>query len=155
VQVTEAFHAQAGANQPLKDGEYRLKDGGVFRVANGRIDFDAVMADPDGTEPFRQYGAWKEIVAIENPLLSLPDPLTITDVVRFVAPDGNSYYAVQQGADRPYQAYMVVNHALRPLTDGAYPLPGGRAFQVKAGDVTPASLADLKVHAFESTRLPL
>ena len=125
-----------GASHQLKDGDYRLKDGAPFRVAGGRIDFDAVLSDPDGVEPFRQYGAWREIVAIDNPLFSLPDPLSITDIVRFVAPDGNSYYAVQKGLNRPYQAYVVVNHALRAPADGEYPLPGGRTFKVASGEST-------------------
>lgn len=155
IQVTEAFHKdEDGASHQLQDGDYRLKDGAPFRVAGGRIDFDAVLSDPDGVEPFRQYGAWREVVAIDNPLFSLSDPLSITDIVRFVAPDGNSYYAVQKGQNRPYQAYVVVNHALRALADGEYPLPGGRTFEVASGEVHTASLADLKTYAYESTRLP-
>src|SRR5262249_13197829 len=112
------------------------------------------LADPDGVEPFRQYDAWREVVAIDNPIFSLPDPLSITDIVRFVAPDGNTYYAVQKGVDGPYHAYVVVNHALRPLADGKYPLPGGKTFQVESGKVHHASLPDLKTYAYESTRLP-
>jgi hypothetical protein len=154
-QRTDAFtRAQDGAARQLADGEYRLKDGARFRVVNGRIDFDAVFADPDGVTPFREYHAWKEVVAIDNPLLSLSDPLAVTDVVRFVAPDDKSYYAVQLGVNRPYQAFVVVDHTLKALADGEYPLPGGRRFRVESGHVHEASLADLKVSAYESTRLP-
>jgi hypothetical protein len=154
-QRTDAFSRAAdGSVHPLKDGEYRLKQGITFRVAGGRIDFDAILKDPDGVEPFRQYGAWKEIVAIENPLFSLADPSLVTDVVRFLAPDDKSYYAVQLGADKPYQAFVVVNHALSPLPDGEYPLPRGKKFRVEHGNVHEGSLADLKVYAYESTRLP-
>jgi hypothetical protein len=155
VQRTDAFsRASDGSTLPLPDGEYRLKDGAAFRVVGGQIDFDAIMSDPDGYTPFKEYNAWKEVVAFENPLLSLPDPLSITDVVRFVAADDRSYYAVQQGVGRPYQAYVVVDQVLTPLADGEYPLPGGRRFKVVSGDVHEASLSDLKVYAYESTRLP-
>ena len=155
VQRTDAFRrADDGAVRALEDGEYRLKDSGSFRVVNGRIDFDAILADPDGVEPFRQYNAWKEVVAIDNPLFSLPDPALVTDLVRFLAPDNQSYYAVQQGVNKPYQAFVVVNHVLKPLADGEYPLPGGRHFKVASGNVHSESLADLKVYAYESTRLP-
>lgn len=155
IQVSEAFvRGKDGEVHPLKDGDYRLKQGAAFRVSNGRIDFDAVLADPDGVEPFREYGAWREVVAIDNPLFSLPDPLSVTDVVRFVAPDGKTYYAVQTGVDSPYQAYVVENHALRPLADGKYPLPGGKAFRVESGKVHDASLPDLKTCAYAGTRLP-
>jgi hypothetical protein len=154
-QHTDAFlRSPDGKLDALKDGEYRLKEGITFRIVNGRFDFDAVLADPDGVEPFRQYGAWKEIVAIENPLFSLPDPSKITDVVRFLAPDDKSYYAVQLGANGPYRAYVVVDHQLKTLADGEYPLPGGRRFIVEDGNVHEGSLADLKVYAYESTRLP-
>lgn len=155
-QRTDAFiKAEDGAARQLKDGEYRLKQGIRFTVVDGRIDFDAILKDPDGVEPFRQYGAWKEVVAIENPLFSLENPSLITDVVRFLAPDDRSYYAVQLGAGRPYQAFVVVNHALDPLPDGEYPLPGGRRFKVERGHIHDESLPDLKVYAYESTRLPL
>jgi len=154
-QHTDAFLRSAdGKLQALKDGDYRLKEGINFRVVAGRFDFDAILKDPDGVEPFRQYGAWKEVVAIENPLFSLADPSLITDVVRFLAPDDKSYYAVQLGADTPYQAYVVVDHQLKTLTDGEYPLPRGRRFKVVNGAVHEGSLADLKVYAYESTRLP-
>jgi hypothetical protein len=154
-QRTDAFLLDKDGNvHALKDGEYRLKDGIGFRVVNGRFDFDAILKDPDGVEPFRQYAAWKEVVAIENPLFSLADPARITDVVRFLAPDDKSYYAVQQGADQPYHAYVVVDHRLVALADGDYPMPKGRRFTVQKGLVTEKSLADLKVYAYESTRLP-
>jgi len=154
-QRTDAFLRSAdGKLDTLKDGDYRLKEGINFRVVNGRFDFDAILKDPDGVEPFRQYGAWKEVVAIENPLFSLSDPSLITDVVRFLAPDDKSYYAVQLGANGPYHAYVVVEHQLKALTDGEYPLPGGRRFKVEKGFVHEGSLADLKVYAYESTRLP-
>jgi hypothetical protein len=154
-QHTDAFlRSEDGRLHPLEDGEYRLKEGISFRVVNGHFDFDAILKDPDGVEPFRQYGAWKEVVAIENPLFSLPDPSLITDVVRFLAPDDKSYYAVQLGANGPYHAYVVVDHQLKPLADGEYPLPGGRRFKVQSGYVHEGSLADLKVYAYESTRLP-
>jgi hypothetical protein len=104
-QRTDVFLRSADGNvSALKDGQYRLKQGIAFRVADGRFDFDAVFKDPDGVEPFRQYGAWREVVAIENPLFSLPDPSLITDVVRFLAPDDKSYYAVQLGAGQAYLA---------------------------------------------------
>jgi hypothetical protein len=154
-QRTDAFLTGAdGASQPLPDGEYRLKAGISFRVVSGRLDFDAILKDPDGVEPFRQYDAWKEVVAIENPLFSLPDPSLITDVVRFLAPDDRSYYAVQLGADQPYQAFVVVDHRLQSLADGKYPLPNGQYFKVERGHVHPESLPALKVHAYDSTRLP-
>lgn len=52
VQHTEALLAEDGdLVSPLPDGEYRLADGASFRVVEGRIDFDAVFADPDGYEP--------------------------------------------------------------------------------------------------------
>lgn len=154
-QRTDAFlRSSDGKLHTLKDGEYRLKEGINFRVVNGRFDFDAILKDPDGVEPFRQYGAWKEVVAIENPLFSLPDPSLITDVVRFLAPDDKSYYAVQLGANKPYRAFVVVDHQLKILADGEYPLPGGRRFIVKRGHIQKSSLADLKVYAYESTRLP-
>ncbi len=155
VQRTDAFsRAKDGSTKPLADGEYRLKAGMKFKVEGGRIDFDALMKDPDGYTPFKEYHAWKEIVAFENPLLSLENPLAITDVLRFVAADDKSYYAVQQGVDRPYQAYVVVDQELKRLPDGVYPLPGGRRFKVEGGHVHPDSLSDLKVYAYEGTRLP-
>jgi hypothetical protein len=155
LQRTDALRRRKdGANEALPDGEYRLREGPAFRVSDGRIDFDALFADPDGVEPFRQYGAWREVVAIENALLSLPDPAEITDVIRFVAPDGNSYYAVQRGADQPFQAFVAKGRQLESLEDGEFPLPGGRSFSVKAGEVSADSLADVKVCAFDSTRLP-
>ncbi|MGC1295794.1 MAG: hypothetical protein WA869_12225 [Alloacidobacterium sp.] len=155
IQVSEAFRLdQDGNPEPLKDGDYLLKDGAPFRVSGGKIDFDAVLADPDGVEPFRQYGAWREVVAIDNPIFSLPDPLLITDIVRFVAPDANSYYAVQKGVDQPYKAYVVVNHALQPLADGEYSLPGEKTYKVANGEVHPDSLANFKAFAHQSTRLP-
>lgn len=154
-QRTDAFIRSAdGKLEALTDGDYRLKEGIDFRVVAGRFDFDAILKDPDGVEPFRQYGAWKEVVAIENPLFSLADPSLITDVVRFLAPDDKSYYAVQLGANGPYHAYVVVDHRLQTLADGEYPLPGGRRFKVEKGQVHEGSLADLKVYAYESTRLP-
>jgi hypothetical protein len=155
VQRTDALvRKDDGTIVPLADGEYRLRDGPIFGVVNGQIDFDTVFKDPDGTEPFREYHAWREIVAIENPLLSLADPSEITDVIRFVAPDENSYYAVQRGVDQSYEAFVAEGRQLKPLLDGEYPLPGDRAFRVEAGRVHPDSLPDLKVHAYESTRLP-
>lgn len=155
VQRTEALLAEAGDQvRPLPDGEYRLADGASFRVVEGRIDFDAVFADPDGYEPFRQYGAWREVVAIDNPILSLDDPASVTDVVRFLADDGNSYYVVQSGEGANYAAYVVVDRKLRRLSDGTYPLPAGRTFEISGGSVTPDALAKLKVFAQRSTRLP-
>ena len=155
VQITEALSRAAdGSNHRLSDGAYRLKDGVEFQVVDGHIDFDSVFKDPDGFEPFREYGAWREVVAIENPLLSLPDPSAITDVVSFLADDSNFYYAVQSGLDKPYKAYIAIDHILNPLQDGQYPLRGGRKFQVAGGMVHPDSLNDLKVHAYETTRLP-
>jgi hypothetical protein len=155
VQRTDALmRKNDGTIVPLADGEYRLRDGPVFRVVDGQIDFEAVFSDPDGTEPFREYHAWHEVVAIENPLLSLADPSEITDVIRFVAPDENSYYAVQHGVGQSYQAFVAERRELKPLTDGEYPLPGGRSFRVEAGDVHPDSLGELKVYAYQSTRLP-
>jgi hypothetical protein len=56
--------------------------------------------------------------------------------------------------DRPYQAYVVVDQVLKALPDGVYPLPGGRRYKVEGGDVHKDSLSDLKVYAYESTRLP-
>ncbi len=154
-QRTDAFLLSGdGKVDPLKDGEYRLKEGVSFRVVNGRFDFEAILSDPDGVEPFRQYGAWKEVVAIENPLFSLPDPARITDVVRFLAPDDRSYYAVQLGTNLPYHAYVVIDHRLEVLPDGDYPLPRDRRFKVEKGFVSDDSLANLKVYAYESTRLP-
>jgi hypothetical protein len=156
VQQTDALRqADDGSSQRLPDGTYKLADGTRFTVNGGRIDFGTIMADPDGVEPFREYHAWREVVAIDNPLLTLSDPSSITDVVRFLAPDGNSYYAVQQGVDKPYHAYVVADRALRPLTDGSYPLPAGRSFKVEGGTVHGESLADLKLYAYKSTRLPL
>jgi hypothetical protein len=154
-QRTDAFLvAKNGKLRALNDGEYRLKEGIGFRVVNGRFDFDAILKDPDGVEPFRQYGAWKEVVAIENPLFSLANPERITDVVRFLASDDRSYYAVQQGVNQAYRAYVVVDHQLVALKDGDYPVAKGRRFTVKKGLVTNKSLADLKVYAYETTRLP-
>jgi len=154
-QRTDAFLvAKNGKLRALNDGEYRLKEGIGFRVVNGRFDFDAILKDPDGVEPFRQYGAWKEVVAIENPLFSLANPERITDVVRFLASDDRSYYAVQQGVNQAYRAYVVVDHQLVALKDGDYPVAKGRRFTVKKGLVTKKSLADLKVYAYETTRLP-
>ena len=154
-QRTDAFLvAKNGKLRVLNDGEYRLKEGIGFRVVNGRFDFDAILKDPDGVEPFRQYGAWKEVVAIENPLFSLANPERITDVVRFLASDDRSYYAVQQGVNQAYRAYVVVDHQLVALKDGDYPVAKGRRFTVKKGLVTKKSLADLKVYAYETTRLP-
>lgn len=155
VQRTDAFIADEGKHAPLTDGEYRLKDGTTFAVVNGAIDFDAVLADPDGVEPFRQYGAWREVVAIDNPLLTLENPAEITDTVRFLADDGNSYYAIQAGVDAPYQAYVVKDRRLTPLSDGTYPLPAGGEFEVSDGFVRAESLSMLKVQAYKSTRLPL
>jgi hypothetical protein len=154
VQRTDALsRGKDGASVPLRDGWHRLKDGIVFEVIQGQIDFEAVLKDPDGYQPFREYAAWKEVVAIDNPLLALSNPLDITDVVRFLAPDGNFYFAVQSGAGRPYQAYVMEGRALRPAADGRYPLSGGRAFSVQGG-VLSAGLNDVKVFAHESTRLP-
>jgi hypothetical protein len=154
-QHTDAFlRSEDGKLHALKDGEYRLKEGIQFRVVNGRFDFDAILKDPDGVEPFREYNAWREVVAIENPLFSLPDPSLITDVVRFLAPDDKSYYAVQLGANQAYHAFVVADHQLKVLSDGDYPLPGGRTFKVEKGFIHEASLADLKLYAYESTRLP-
>jgi len=155
VQRTEALLAEDGDRiRALPDGEYRLAEGGTFRVVDGRIDFDAVFADPDGVEPFRQYGAWREVVAIDNPLLSLEDPAAVTDVVRFLADDGRSYYVLQSGQRADYAAYVVVDRKLRRLDDGTYPLPAGRTFEVSGGSVTPESLDKVKVFAQRSTRLP-
>jgi hypothetical protein len=155
VQRTEALLAEDGDRiKALPDGEYRLAEGGTFRVVDGGIDFDAVFADPDGVEPFRQYGAWREVVAIDNPLLSLEDAAAVTDVVRFLADDGRSYYVVQSGKAKDYAAYVVVDRKLRQLEDGTYPLPAGRTFEVSGGSVTSDSLAKVKVFAQRSTRLP-
>jgi hypothetical protein len=160
VQTTKAFRrTEDGGNPPLEDGEYKLKGGVPFHVVDGRIDFDALLDalvadDPHPQFPFKEYHAWPEVVAIGNPLHSLADPLSVTDVVRFLAPDGNSYYAVQQGLNRPYQAYIVADHALRPLADGDYPLAADRSFKVESGDVQDASLSDVKIFAYQSSRLP-
>ena len=154
-QRTDAFSlAKDGSTKALADGEYRLKGGLAFKIVAGRIDFDAIMKDPNAPTPFKEYHAWKEIVAFENPLLSLENPVGITDVVRFVAADDKSYYAVQQGVQKPYQAYVVVDQKLKRLADGTYPLPGGRKFRVEGGNIHPDSLSDLKVYAYEGTRLP-
>lgn len=154
-QRTDAFRvAKDGTTKPLLDGEYRLKGGMTFKIVAGKIDFDGIMKDPNAPPRFKEYHAWKEIVAFENPLLSLENPLSITDVVRFVAADDKSYYAVQQGIDQPYQGYVVVDQKLQRLADGAYPLPGGRRFKVEGGDITRDTLSDLKVYAYEGTRLP-
>jgi hypothetical protein len=156
VQQTDVLRqADDGSSAPLPDGTYKLLDGTRFTVIEGRIDFTTILADPDGVEPFREYHAWREVVAIDNPLLTLAEPSTITDVVRFLAPDGNSYYAVQQGTDNPYHAYVVADRVLKPLADGSYPLPAGRSFRVEGGTVRGESLADLKLYSFKSTRLPL
>ena len=71
-----------------------------------------------------------------------------------MAADDKSYYAVQQGVDKPYQAYVVADQKLKRLADGAYPLPGGRRFKVEGGDITRDTLSDLKVYAYKGTRLP-
>lgn len=155
VQRTDAItRGRDGASVTLQDGRYRLKDGIVFDVIEGMIDFGAVLKDPDGEQPFRQYGAWKEIVAIDNPLLTLSNPLAITDVVRFLAPDGNFYFVVQSGAGKPYQAYVMAGRTLQPVANGRYPLSHGRAFSVEGGTLHAGSLNDVKVYAHESTRLP-
>lgn len=78
----------------------------------------------------------------------------MTDVVRFLGDDGNSYYVVQSGEGANYAAYVVVDRKLRPLDDGTYPLPAGRTFEVTGGSVSPDALARLKVFAQRSTRLP-
>jgi hypothetical protein len=154
VQRTDVLRiGKTGAAEPLPDGEYTLKDGITFQVVDGVIDFDQLFSDPNFPEVGPKYQAWHEVVAMD-PLFSLPDPAAITDVIRFAARDGNSYYAVQLGLGQPYQAFVVDARHLRPLADGDYPLPGDRTFRVEDGSVHPKSLADLKAYAYDSTRLP-
>lgn len=155
VQQTEVLVTGGGGDgRSLPDGVYRLKDGVPFRVEKGRIDFDQVLRDPDGYEPFRQYGAWRETVAIDNPLLSLPDPMAITDVVRILAPDGLFYFAVQHGAGQPYRAYAMKERRLEPLADGRYPIEKNKRFEVVDGALSPKSLASFSAAAHALSRLP-
>lgn len=155
VQQTEVLATGAdGPGRSLPDGVYRLKEGVPFRVEGGRIDFDLVFKDPDGHEPFRQYGAWRETVAMDNPLLSLPDPLAITDVVRILAPDGEFYFAVQHGAGKAYRAYVMKDRTLAPLEDGRYPLAKNKRFEVSGGALSAKSMAGFSAVAHELTRLP-
>ena len=93
-------------------------------------------------------------MAIDNPLFSLPDPTAVTDVVRFLADDGRSYYVVQ-AQEGGYTAYVVEGRQLRALEDGTYPLPAGRTFEVKGGSVADEAIGQIKVFAHRSTRLPL
>jgi hypothetical protein len=153
IQRTDALLiGKSGTAEPLPDGEYRLKDGITFQVVDGMIDFEQIFSDPNFPEVGPKYNAWHEVVAMD-PLFSL-DPAAITDVIRFVAPDGNSYYAVQRGLEQPYESFIADGRELRVLADGDYSLPGDRTFRVENGAVHANSLADLKAYAHESTRLP-
>lgn len=134
----------------LPDGKYELKDGFAFRVEQNRLSFD--IYDEPG---YRAYHAWREIVANPNPLTSLPDPETVVDYVRYLAPDGRSYYAVQRKGSAAYEAYVVEKERLVRLTSGEYPLPETHAVAgVKEGYFVEESVAALLLAAYESKGVP-
>jgi hypothetical protein len=118
------------------------------------VNFDAVFKDPDGVEPFRQYGAWREVVAIDSPLLSLPDPLEITDLIRLPATEGRFFFAVQYGEGTAYRAFEVKGRTLEPVADGRYTVDHGTQFAVAEGKIHADSLPGFKAAAHALTRLP-
>jgi hypothetical protein len=126
--------------QRLPDGKYALDDGYEFVVKNGTLDYDAAV--PDG------YAAWKEVVATPPNWLGDVEKKILDYALYNVG--GDDYAAIQWADGKGYyQAYLVKDDKLIPLSDGQYPLPqAGGSVHVSNGHIVPDSVPGVLRAAF-------